>query len=499
MKSRTLLRAARLSVAAGIALAALGAPAAQATSLLPTTVSLTSSANPVVAGATVTYTATVIPAISGGTVDVWDNGYAIAGCAALPVVDGVASCTVPASSDAGLHYIHPMYSGSSPYGPSSSMYFLKVSQVTTTVVTAAPKLADPGEAMTYKSVTMPRPVEILLGSCAGGCGGPVPVELVDFSVDGEPIAACQDRPVDNATGVATCKSAVAPAAGGRHVVTADYSAAADGYQVPSSGSDDFAVKAPGISLSAGALDFGSATVGATVARDVTVTNTGTRALTLSGVTAGGAFSVASSTCGATLDADASCTVTAAFTPAAAGAASATLTISSDAGAPGVALSGTGVAAPSTATPPPTGATLPPNAKTTFTASTPSGNGPSTVTVPLRCPAGIACTLDGTVVISTDDLVKRKTARAAARDTQTVARFSGVRVAPGKVREIKLKLSPAFVKKAQKRGVRFIHAVLTVNTTFTDGTKATRQEQVAIRIPKAVAKKKAATRAPRFTG
>ena len=38
-----------------------------------------------------------------------------------------------------------------------------------------------------------------------------------------------------------------------------------------------------------------------------------------------------------------------------------------------------------------------------------------VTIPLRCPTGVACTLDGTVVISTSDLVKNKTVRAAAVD------------------------------------------------------------------------------------
>ncbi len=222
-------------------------------------------------------------------------------------------------------------------------------------------------------------------------------------------------------------------------------------------------------------------------------------LTLGAITAGGAYAVTASTCHPTIDAAASCVLTVTFTPTAAGAAAATLTVASDAGAPTVALSAIGVAAPVTATPP-TGASLPPNAKTTFTATTPSGSGPTTVTVPLRCPDGVACTLDGTVVISTSDLLKSKTVRAAAVDTQTVARFSGVRVAPGKVREIKLKLSPAFIKAAQKRGIRLIHATLTVNTTFTDGTKATRQEKVVIRIPKAAVKKKAAAKqAPRFTG
>src|SRR5262249_12140260 len=140
-------------------------------------------------------------------------------------------------------------------------------------------------------------------------------------------------------------------------------------------------------------------------------------------------------------------------------------------------------------------TLPPNVKTTFVADT-SGNS-STVTVPLSCPNATICLLDGTVVISTDDLL-RGHAAAAALQTKTVARFAGVRVAAHKVTKIKLHLSPTFVKTAQKRGVRYIPAVLTVNTTFGDGTKATRQEHVTIRVPKA-AKKITKAVAPHFTG
>jgi len=268
----------------------------------------------------------------------------------------------------------------------------------------------------------------------------------------------------------------------------------------STGTDEFAVKAPAVTLSASSLAFGPVTVGASASQPVTVTNTGTGDLHPLALSVAGPFSVAANGCaGATLAPGASCVIIVAFAPAAAANAAGTLTIAGDAGTHSVALTGSGVAA-ATTPPPPTGATLPPNAKTTFTATT-SGNGASSVTVPLRCPSGIACTLDGTVVISTGDLVTSKTARAAAATTKTVARFSGVRVAAGKVKAIKLKLSPSFIKTARKRGVRYIHAVLTVNTTFTDGTQATRQEQVTIRIPKAPkkgAKKKAAV-APRFTG
>ena len=318
-----------------------------------------------------------------------------------------------------------------------------------------------------------------------------------------PVADCLTRPVDLVTGVATCKTAVAPSAGGKHAVSATYTGNTDTYLLTSTGTDDFDVTAPGVSLSTNAVSFGSVAVGASGTQSVTVTNSGNGVLHLTGASAGGAFTIVANTCsGASLAPGATCVITLAFAPSAAGNAAGTLTVASDAGPATAALTGTGAAAATPPPPtPPTGATLPPNSKTTFTATTSDAPGaPTSVTIPLRCPTGVACTLDGTVVISTDDLLKSTTVRAAALDTQTVARFSGVRVAAGKVKEIKLKLSPSFIKSAQKRGIRFIHAVLTVNTSFTDGSKATRQQKVTIRIPKPAVKKKAVIkRAPHFTG
>jgi hypothetical protein len=497
VKRRTLLHVARATAAAGLALAVLGTPAAMALPPTTTTTTVTPSPTSVAPGAPVVYTITISPAPGGGNVTVLEDSQLVAGCGSLPVVVNTATCTTTASIVPALHNIYASFSGSGPYLSSGGFAFLPVIGATKTTVTASPKLADPGAAMTYVATVTPRPTEVLITSCLGGCG---PVETVDFAVDGTPVADCLLRPVNRETGIATCKTAVAPAAGGKHVVTASYVGSEDTYLLPSTGSDDFAVTAPVVSLSSSALSFGSVTVGASGTQTVTVTNTGNAALHLADATAGGAFTIVANTCaGATLAPAATCVITLAFAPTAAGNAAATLSIASDAGTATAALTGTGAVTPVVT--PPTGATLPPNSKTTFTATTSGAPGaPTSVTIPLRCPTGVACTLDGTVVISTDDLVKSKTVRAAALDTQTVARFSGVRVAAGKVKQIKLKLSPSFIKSAQKHGIRFIHAVLTVNTSFTDGSKATRQEKVTIRIPKPAVKKKAAVkRAPHFTG
>jgi len=108
---------------------------------------------------------------------------------------------------------------------------------------------------------------------------------------------------------------------------------------------------PAITLSPTTLTFASTTVGSTTAAQVvTVKNTGTATATLTSETVTGtnasSFVKSSTTCGATLAAGATCTVSVQFKPAAAGALSASLAIADNAtGSPQtVALSGTGTAA-----------------------------------------------------------------------------------------------------------------------------------------------------------
>jgi hypothetical protein len=91
------------------------------------------------------------------------------------------------------------------------------------------------------------------------------------------------------------------------------------------------------------LSFGNETVGSTsAAQSVTVTNTGSAAAKISAVTAGSSFAE-TNTCGSALAAGATCTASVTFTPTATGAASANLTVSSNAtnSTLTVALSGTG--------------------------------------------------------------------------------------------------------------------------------------------------------------
>jgi len=107
-----------------------------------------------------------------------------------------------------------------------------------------------------------------------------------------------------------------------------------------------ALAAPSVGLAPGSLDFGSQTTGVvSTARSVTLSNSGSGALSITGITATSGFGVGSN-CGASLAAGASCTLSVTFTPALAGAATGSVSVASNAtGSPHVVgLAGTGVTA-----------------------------------------------------------------------------------------------------------------------------------------------------------
>jgi hypothetical protein len=104
-----------------------------------------------------------------------------------------------------------------------------------------------------------------------------------------------------------------------------------------------------LSASPSSLSFGSTTVGSTsAAQTVTVSNPGSTAASVSSVSVSGPFSQ-TNTCGSSIAAGASCTVSVKFAPTASGAASGALSVASSApGSPlSVALSGTGAASSNT--------------------------------------------------------------------------------------------------------------------------------------------------------
>ncbi|MCC6197434.1 MAG: choice-of-anchor D domain-containing protein, partial [Burkholderiales bacterium] len=107
-----------------------------------------------------------------------------------------------------------------------------------------------------------------------------------------------------------------------------------------------AVAAANVSVSPGSLSFGNVTVGSTSgAQAVTVSNTGGAAASGVAVASGSSeFVVSGNTCGATLNAGATCTFNVAYAPKGAGADSASVTVSYTGGSGPIAVSGTGTTA-----------------------------------------------------------------------------------------------------------------------------------------------------------
>lgn len=107
-----------------------------------------------------------------------------------------------------------------------------------------------------------------------------------------------------------------------------------------------------VTFSSTTVNFGSIAVGSTSSvKNVTMTNRQSVPLNISGIATSAGFAVASTTCGAALNAGASCTIGLTFTPAALGTATGTMTVTDDApNSPQVVnLTGTG-AAPVSASP-----------------------------------------------------------------------------------------------------------------------------------------------------
>lgn len=136
------------------------------------------------------------------------------------------------------------------------------------------------------------------------------------------------------------------ATGSRDATLLLASDASNGNATVTLGGTGQAVPTPKVSLAPASLAFGSITVGSSsTARQVTLTNSGSAVLDITAITAASPFN-ASHACGSTLAAGASCAIDVLFTPSGAGAASAALSVTSNAsGSPhSVGLTGTGVLA-----------------------------------------------------------------------------------------------------------------------------------------------------------
>jgi hypothetical protein len=112
------------------------------------------------------------------------------------------------------------------------------------------------------------------------------------------------------------------------------------------------VAAPLASLSPNSLTYATEQALGTISsgQDVTLTNTGTAALTVTGIAASGDFAAATNSCGSSLAAGANCVIVVTFTPTAVGSRYGTLTVTDNSGGTAgstqtVALEGTGQGGP----------------------------------------------------------------------------------------------------------------------------------------------------------
>lgn len=174
-----------------------------------TATALGSSANPSVAGQSVTFTATVSvpPPGSGtpnGTVGFTDGSAAIPGCAARPLASGQATCTVALAG--GTHSVRAAYSGSPAFSASTSSPLAQVVNPAASTVTLGSGL---NPSVSGQTVTFGASV-----ATVGGLGAPT--GTVTFKDGGA--TACASVPL--AAGSASCSvSRLA----GNHPMTAEYS------------------------------------------------------------------------------------------------------------------------------------------------------------------------------------------------------------------------------------------------------------------------------------
>ncbi|TAN21483.1 MAG: choice-of-anchor D domain-containing protein [Acidobacteria bacterium] len=202
----------------------------------------------------------------------------------------------------------------------------------------APGVAITPSQLAFGSVTVGTP-SAALGVTIGNSGSSaLTVSAVTASGDFSVAGSCATIPVNGSCSLAVIFTPTATGARTGTLTITD-NASSGTQTVPLSGTG----AAAGLSLTPANLSFAPTLVGtSSPARTLTLSNSGTTAVSSLTVTAVGAFSAANS-CGATLAAGATCTLQVQFTPQVSGAESGALVITSSLGTQAVVLSGTGVA------------------------------------------------------------------------------------------------------------------------------------------------------------
>ncbi|MGA8416165.1 MAG: Ig-like domain-containing protein [Candidatus Dormiibacterota bacterium] len=178
-----------------------------------TTTTVVSSANPSVFGQSIQYTATVVGGpIVTGTITFRDGGGNIAGCVAVAMIAGSASCAV--SPALGSRKITAVYSGDASNAASTSAVMTQVvtADPTTTVVTA-----------TVNPTVFGQPVTFTATVTADAPGSGTPTGKVAFDNGAAAIAGCGG--VMLIAGVASCTTNAL--AVGLHSISGHYNGSAN--------------------------------------------------------------------------------------------------------------------------------------------------------------------------------------------------------------------------------------------------------------------------------
>jgi hypothetical protein len=308
-----------------------------------TTTTLSISPTTLAAGGSATVTATITPSIAGegtptGSVALKSSTGATV--ATIPLVSGAASATVT-TFPTGSYTVTAQYSGDVTFEASTS------SAVTMNVGLATVSFSP--TALTFASTVAGSSSAAQVVKLTNTGTAPLTGIAVSFSGASPSVFSQTNTCGTSVAAGASCNISVTfkPTVAG--TFTATVSVADSGVGSPQTVAlTGTATGTAAVTLSPASLSFGSVNTGSTsAAQTITVNNTGPAALTISSLKVNGTGATdfpTTTTCGTSLAAAASCTISVSFKPAAAGSFTASVSLADSAtGSPQtVALTGTGV-------------------------------------------------------------------------------------------------------------------------------------------------------------
>ncbi len=287
------------------------------------------------------------------TFDDWSSTYSCT--PSYPCADGESVAVAMPYIDNAYEYprvdsIYYLYSYSFALDSSKTLKSLAMPNNQNVVALAATLLSFLTPSVTVKpgsssiSTTQALPVAITV---SGGSGNATPTGTVTLTSGSYTSVA-----TTLSSGSATITIPAGSLALGNDTLTVSYSG--DSTYAPAAGTASVTVVVSAVTVSPASLSFASQNTGSTSgAQTVTLTNSGTAALSMTSVAASTNFAE-TNTCGSSVAAGASCTISVTFAPTAGGSLTGTITITDSAPSSPQSVALTGTGATLTVTPPATG-------------------------------------------------------------------------------------------------------------------------------------------------